>query len=71
MVIAGVLPFRENSDGRAGNRTQDLMISNQKLLPLDHEIGRIGNYKKEQYLRNIRQEFKDGFNLTSPKEASY
>jgi hypothetical protein len=25
--------------GRAGNRTRDLMISSQKLLPPDHEAG--------------------------------
>jgi hypothetical protein len=41
MVTAGVLPFRENSHGRAGNRTRDLMISSQKLWSLDHEAGRI------------------------------
>ena len=32
-------PFRENSHGRAGNRTRDLMISSQRLWPLDHEAG--------------------------------
>ena len=37
MVTAGILPFRENSHGRAGNRTRDLMISSQRLWPLDHE----------------------------------
>jgi hypothetical protein len=31
MVTAGILPFRENSHGRAGNRTRDLMISSQRL----------------------------------------
>jgi hypothetical protein len=31
MVTAGVLPFRENLHGRAGNRTRNLMISSQKL----------------------------------------
>ena len=39
MVTAGILPFRENSHGRAGNRTRDLMISSQRLWPLDHEVG--------------------------------
>jgi hypothetical protein len=39
MVTAGVLPFRENSHGRAGNRTRDLMINSQKLWQLDHEAG--------------------------------
>ena len=37
MVTAGIFPFRENSHGRAGNRTRDLMISSQRLWPLDHE----------------------------------
>jgi hypothetical protein len=37
MVTAGVLPFRENSHGRAGSLTRDLMVSSQKLGPLDHE----------------------------------
>jgi hypothetical protein len=32
-------PSRKNSHGRTGNRTQDLMISSQKLWPLDHEAG--------------------------------
>ena len=39
MVTAGVLPFGENSHGRAENRTWDLMISSQTLWPLDHEAG--------------------------------
>jgi len=39
MVTAGILPFRENSHGRAGNRNRDLMISSQRLWPLDHEAG--------------------------------
>jgi len=39
MVTAGILPFRENSRGRTGNRTRDLMISRQRLWPLDHEAG--------------------------------
>ena len=37
MVTAGIFPFKENSHGRAGNRTRDLMISSQRLWPLDHE----------------------------------
>jgi len=40
MVTAGILRFRENSHGRTGNRTRDLMISSQRLWPLDHEAGR-------------------------------
>ena len=31
MVTAGILPFKENSRSRAGNRTRDLMISRQRL----------------------------------------
>ena len=30
-------PHKENPHGRAGNRTRDLVISSQKLWPLDHE----------------------------------
>jgi hypothetical protein len=32
-------PSRKNPYGRRGNRTRDLMISSQKLWPLDHEAG--------------------------------
>ena len=39
MVTVGIFPFKENSHGRAGDRTRDLMISSQKLWPLDHEAG--------------------------------
>jgi len=28
MVTAGIFPFKENSHGRAGNRTRDLMMPN-------------------------------------------
>ena len=31
MVTTGILPFREYSHGRTGNRTQDLMISSRRL----------------------------------------
>jgi len=41
MVTAGILPLRETSHGRAGNRTRDLMISSQRLWPLDHEAGQV------------------------------
>jgi len=44
MVTAGILPFGENSHGRAGNRARFLMISSQRLWPLDHEAGRIMYY---------------------------
>ena len=39
MVTAGIFPFKENSHGRAGNRTGDLIISSQRLWPLHHEAG--------------------------------
>ena len=39
MVTAGILAARENSHSRAGNRTRDLMISGQRLWPLDQEAG--------------------------------
>ena len=39
MVTVGIFSFKENSHGRAGNRTRDLMISSQRLWPLDHEAG--------------------------------
>ena len=39
MVTAGILPFMENSQGRAGNRTRDLVINGQTIWPLDHEAG--------------------------------
>jgi len=45
MVTAGILPFRENSNGRTGNRTRILMISRQRLWPLDHEAGLNTQYK--------------------------
>jgi hypothetical protein len=32
-------PSRKNPHERTGNRTRDLMISSQKLWPLDHEAG--------------------------------
>ena len=38
-VEPGIFPFKENTHGRAGNRTRDLMISSQRLWPLDHEAG--------------------------------
>ena len=47
MVTAGIFPFKENSHGRARNGTRDLMISSQRLWPLDHEAGPgvVGNIK--------------------------
>jgi hypothetical protein len=39
----GSSPSRKNLHGRTGNRTQDIMISSQKLWTLDHEAGRTSN----------------------------
>jgi hypothetical protein len=39
MVATGILLYEENSHGRAGNRTRDLVVSSQKLWPPDHEAG--------------------------------
>jgi hypothetical protein len=41
MVTTGILPCEENSHGRAGNRTRDLVVSCQKLWPPDHEAGHV------------------------------
>jgi len=41
MVTVGILPFRENSHGRTENRTRDLIISSQRLWPLEHEAGHL------------------------------
>jgi len=49
MVTAGILPFRENSHGRAGNRTRNLMISSQRPWPLDHEAGLYINVSHENF----------------------
>jgi len=49
MVTTGILPFRENFHGRVGNRTQDLMISSQRLRPLDHEDGHRVGVELEDY----------------------
>jgi hypothetical protein len=35
----GSTPSRKSPHGRTGNRTRDLMISSQKLWPLEHEAG--------------------------------
>jgi len=52
MVTAGILPFKQNSHGRVGNRNRDLMISSQRLWPLDHEAGLSLSYSKA--IRNSR-----------------
>jgi hypothetical protein len=40
MVTTGIPPpYKENSHSRAGNRTLDLVVSSQKLWPLDREAG--------------------------------
>ena len=48
MVTVGIFSFKKNSHGRAGNRTRDLMISSQRLRPLDHEAGRNLKTTKER-----------------------
>jgi len=53
MVTAGILPFRENSHGRAGNRTRDIIISSQKLWPLDHDAGLLIKCKCKCDFNNI------------------
>jgi hypothetical protein len=39
MVTVEIILFKENPHGRTGSRTRDLVISSQKLWPLDHEAG--------------------------------
>jgi hypothetical protein len=46
MVTMGIFPSKENPHGRTGNRTRDLMISSQKIRPLDHEASQIANCSK-------------------------
>jgi hypothetical protein len=49
----GFSPSRENHHVRTGNLTLDLMISSQKLWPLDHEAGHTLNcysYKRDPFL---------------------
>jgi len=55
MVTTEILPFRENSHGRAGNRTRDLMISSQRLWPLDHEAGHNSKVWCRVYPEGLRQ----------------
>jgi hypothetical protein len=55
---AGIFPFKGNSHGRAGNRTRDLMITSQRLWPLDHEAGH--TYKKYVERSQPKKERKEG-----------
>jgi hypothetical protein len=50
----GSSPSRKNPHGTTGNRTRDIMISNNKLQPLDHEAGL--KKKKESYFKEKRAE---------------
>ena len=68
MATAGILPFRENSHGRAGNRTRDLMISSQRLWPLDHETGRAIYIHNNIYIAGRRIKCT---HLRQPKELLY
>jgi hypothetical protein len=45
-------PTRKNPHDRTGNQTRDIMISSQKLLPLDHEDGQ--HYLASGYLYNTK-----------------
>ena len=49
MVTVRTFSFKENSRGRAGNRTRYLMINSQKLRLLDHEAGPVIN-NESKYL---------------------
>ena len=53
MVTVGIFPFKENSRGIAGNRTRDLMISSQKIWPLDHEADPIPPILQPQKLHTL------------------
>jgi len=53
MVTTGILHFRENSHGIAGNRTRDLMISRQRLWPLDREAGQNERCQKTEIERSL------------------
>jgi hypothetical protein len=46
---------RKNLHGRTGNRTRDLIISSQKLWPLDHEAGHISFIHKSGFSRTVCQ----------------
>ena len=50
MVTAGIFPFEENSHGRAGNQTRDVMISSQRLRPQDHEAGHTLYHKRHDFI---------------------
>jgi hypothetical protein len=50
----GSSPSRRSPYGRTGNRTRNLMISSQKLWPLDHEAGRIWQMYKLIFLCHKR-----------------
>ena len=55
MATVGIFLFKENSHGRTGNRTRDLMLSSQRDCPLDHETGPMvysRSVKKEQAIWN-------------------
>jgi len=70
MVTAGILPFRENSHGRTGNRTRDLTISSQRLWPLDHEAGHYCKCKPldAEFSRNPLSNF--GYKICGPGDTS-
>ena len=64
----GRLPLsRKNAHGRAGNRTQDLMVSSQELRLPSHEVGlllkklkeRSGTYEHLQFSSAVLQTQKE------------
>jgi len=61
MVTTGILPFRENSHGKTGNRTGDLMISSQT----DHEAGPLKLYSSLTSLLILVQRIPGGAFRTS------
>ena len=54
MVTMGILTHKEKSHGRARNRTRNLLISSQKLRPLDHEAGHYENVEETETTRQAK-----------------
>ena len=56
MVNVGIIPFRENSHGRAGIRTRDLIISSQILWPRGSDVERrLVKWKDHVTARYVRE----------------
>jgi hypothetical protein len=55
----GTSSSRKNPHERTGNRTRDLIISIQKLWPLDHEAGRLLRVQEQDlFVTDIRDNFR-------------